>query len=641
MRPNYLKMTAGELELLVQDANTSYWSGEGTDHSDAEYEAMCLRLRTLRPQSPALVEIGHAPRAGSATIGHSRPMLSLRKATDVETLVKWGQGTSDTRYYATPKVDGVAARLVFGPDGELQFAATRGNGKTGELITRAIRASGLFDGGEVPKNCELRGELYIDRSDFDRYRDRGFTCARNLVAGFLKQKNPEDNFPLRFYLYDAIRDGAPLTEVQKFHLCDTLELEHGATWVGHSRNFDILVKYIETELRPHWPFETDGLVFRVESQDEFNSLGKTGHHPRGAIAYKFDDETAVTAVRNLTWDVSRTGVITPVANFDPVNLAGASIGSATLHHLSRMVELDLREGSTIRVSRRGAVIPHVEEVVTRGTSLAFDPPKHCPSCGELALVDLDSGPTVALAVCDKPNECPGVLQARVQYFAATVGIKGLGPSMAHDLMLQGRLESLPDLYRLRPQSDDPKTVHNLCREIERASVLEPAVFLTALGVGHLGKETSEAICRKHAISKILVSLEIWNIESIPGIGTVVASAVTNELLTRRREFLALSRCIHLKKQRVVVKGGKWPNTVFAGASVLFTGTLETMPRDAAEKRVRDLGGHIARSANQNLDVLVSTTPDSSKTRKTREWLEKGHITRIMSETEFIKALKPC
>lgn len=639
MSNSYLKIGPNELERRIKSANIAYWNGDPTGYSDLEYEAMSTRLRMLRPSSDALIEVGHAPRAGSPTVDHARPMLSLRKAADLETLVKWGQGTSDSGYYATPKVDGVAVRLVYGPDGELQFAATRGNGKKGEIITKAVRAAGLELG--APGNSELRGELYITRTDFARYRDQGFACARNLVAGFVKQNAPEDNFPLRFYLYDAERDGRVLNEIQKMHLCDTLELEHFAVRVLSFSDFGELINHAETELRPSWPFETDGLVVRVESKREFESLGKTGHHPKGAIAYKFDDETAITAVRNLTWDVSRTGVITPVANFDPVNLAGASIESATLHHLGRLFSLGIREDSTIRVSRRGAVIPHVEGVVDIGSGKEFGFPKDgCPSCGGPVWSTQGESSGVVILTCNNPNECPGVMQGRAIYFASTVGIKGLGPNMAYELMLQGRLENLPDLYALRPRDGDPKTVSNLCREIEHACVLEPAVFLEALGVSHLGKETAEAICRKYPISKILVALEMWHIESISGIGTKVAVAVTNELLERRLEFLALSRCVHLKKAKVVVKGGKWPNTVFAGASVLFTGTLQAMTRDAAEKKVQDLGGHISRSASKTLDILVSTTPESSKTQKVNEWIDKGSSISIMSEEEFIEALNP-
>lgn len=638
---SYLKITPGELEERIDEANRDYWECRETGYSDSEYEAMCTRLRSLRPQSPALVEVGLAPREGSFTVEHPRPMQSLRKTTDLATLLKWAEKADAERYYITPKVDGVAIRMVFGPEGELQFAATRGNGKVGELVTKAIRAAGL-DQMDAPCNSELIGELYINRKDFQHYADRGLACARNVVAGFLKQKNPEDNFPLRFYLYGATRDGQPLeTELHKLYLCETLELKAYAMGTSDTRDFEDILRMVEVETRPEWPFETDGLVFRVGTQEEFEELGSTGHHPKGAIAFKFDDETAVTVVRSLTWDVSRTAVITPVAEFDPVNLAGASLGSATLHHLGRLYQLGIREGSSITVSRRGAVIPHVEGVVSAGTGPKLRAPQECPSCGGTVWSTPGESSGVVTLTCHNPSECPGVLQARIQYYASVVGIKGFGPSMTLSLMMDGRLESIADIYSLVALHDDWKSVDNLCKEIERARVLEPAVFLTALGVAHLGKETSEAICRALPMSKVLVSLGVLDLEPISGIGDVVALSIVEELKARKLEFLALSRCVHLKKRKVVIKGGRWPNTPFAGACVLFTGVIPGMPREVAEERVRKLGGFIGRSATRTLDILVSTTPGSSKHRQADDWIAKGHPITIMSDTEFKEALTPC
>ena len=623
------------------EANRDYWEGRETGYSDSEYAAMCTRLRSSRPGSPALIEIGLAPREGSFTVEHPRPMQSLRKADNLATLIKWADGASD-RYYITPKVDGVAVRLVFGPEGELQFAVTRGNGKVGELVTKAIRAAGLDD-LNAPRNSELIGELYINRKDFQRYSDRGMACARNVVAGFLKQKHPEDNFPLRFYLYGAIRDGQPLeTELQKLHLCETLELNAHAVATSRPSDFEDIIRMMEFERRPDWPFETDGLVFRVGTQEEFDALGTTGHHPKGAIAYKFDDETAITVVRSLTSDVSRTGVITPVAEFDPVNLAGASLGSATLHHWGRQHALKLRPGSKIRVARRGAVIPHVEGVVENPNGVGpFQHPKECPSCGGPTEIRAGDKPEVRMLHCIDAAECPGVLIGRIQHYASVTGIKGFGPSMTMSLMLQGRLEGLTSIYDLRPQSGDWKGIDNLCGEIERARVLEPAVFLAALGVAHVGKETAEALCRAHPLSGILVSPHTLDFADIQGIGDVVAESIKEELERHKLEFLAVSRCVHLKKRKVTVKGGKWPNTPFAGACVLFTGVIPGMPREVAEERVRKLGGYIGRSATKSLDILVSTTPGSTKHRKTEEWIARGRTIIIMSDTEFKEALIPC
>lgn len=641
MLTSYLKIGAQALEILVAGANADYWNGESTGFSDSEYEAMCHRLRTLLPESSALIEVGHAPREGAHIVDHAVPMMSLRKATTMDALAKWAKTTSETDIYVTPKVDGVACRMVFDEEGELQFAATRGNGKKGELITRAVRAAACVP-SSMMANVELRGELYINRGDFERLNADGeFSCARNLVAGYLKRKHPADNFPLRFYPYDVLVDGEPMVdENTKFELYDRIGL---VVWVDIMEThdfFETLVIRIETHDRPKWPYETDGLVFRVGTQSEFWALGKTGHHPKGAIAFKYDDETAVTVVRELTWDVSRSGLITPVANFDPVNLAGASISRATLHHWGRLLALKLRKGSTIRVSRRGAVIPHVEDVVSLGDGPKFDKVTQCPSCDGPAWATPGEVSGVVTLACHVPDECPGVLKERIMYFAATVGIKGLGPRMAEDLMAQGRLESLTSLYELTPRNDDPKTVHNLYNEVNRARNLDPAVFLAALGIPHLGTETALVISRKIAVSKIIFSMTMRDIEDMPGIGVITAAEIVNQFQKRRIEIMSVARCIHLKILKRKVKGGKYPNTVFAGAAVLFTGPLTAMNRDMAEERVRKLGGHIAKSATRTLDILVSTTPDSSKTRKAEEWLSKGSIIRIMSETDFIRALVP-
>ena len=376
------KFTADELEALIRRANVEYWDKHAATLPDALYDQLVERLRRQRPDAAVLQSMGPSPssepvlaadeavllppgeRFGAGVI-HKRPMLSLDKCYSEADLQSWAAKFTG-EIVVMPKMDGLACSLRYDRKGKLVLAATRGSGTEGEDITaNALDIKAIPSHLKTTGELEIRGELYMKLSEFAHFK-ADYSNPRNLAAGSIKQKDRSKSRAahLSFFPYDVI--GPEFTdEREKFALLKTLgfaEIDH--EFVPREQLQAAYERFAKA--RPNLDYEIDGVVYRTSTIKEQARLGLTGHHPRYAIAYKFQGDSGVTTIEDILWSVSRTGVITPVALFTGIELSGAVIGRASLHNLNRFDELGITRGAKIEVTRRGGVIPNVERVIEAG-----------------------------------------------------------------------------------------------------------------------------------------------------------------------------------------------------------------------------------------------------------------------------------
>lgn len=654
------KFTADELEALIRRGNVEYWDKHAPTLPDALYDQLVERLKRMNPDAAVLSAMGpSAPaepalaadeavllppgeRFGAGVI-HKRPMLSLDKCYNEVDLQAWATKFTG-EIVVMPKMDGVACSLRYDRKGKLVLAATRGSGVEGEDITAnaldipAIPAQLKTKGVEL----EIRGELYMKLSEFARFKG-DFANPRNLTAGSIKQKDRSKSRAahLSFFPYDVIGPDFA-DEREKFALLVELgfaEIDH--EFVPREQLQAAYERFAKA--RAGLDYEIDGVVYRTSSVKEQQRLGLTGHHPRYAIAYKFQGDSGVTDLLDVLWSVSRTGVITPVALLEPVELSGAMIGRASLHNLNIFEALGVTHGCRVEVTRRGGVIPNVERVIEAGPhARSFELPTQCPACGS---------PTIRqkkregeFLFCSQPKKCVQARLGELEHFAKVVDIQGFGPKVITAAVDAGLLSTPADFYTLRAAELEElerlgeKSAQNLIDQIEAHRELPLAVFLQALGVEHLGKQNAQLLAGEFEDLKKIRGLQRDDLMTVKGIKDAIADAIVDGLAARAELIDALLK-------HVEVLRGEKPEPVAGGAltgkSFVFTGTLEGFTREQAQARVLALGGETPSGVNKALSYLVvgaGKGAKSSKQKKAEELIAAGAPLKVLSEAEFLELI---
>jgi DNA ligase (NAD+) len=628
-----------DLERQIRYHNRLYWDEDRSEITDPDYDKLVARLKEVSPDSPVLAEMGPTTRpALGSEFRHTEPMLSLDKCYDLDTLTEWAE-TIEGKIVAMPKFDGIACALHYDASGRLRVAATRGNGQAGEDIT--ANALGI---GDIPPwipggaPLEVRGEVYMRLSLFAKFKAKGMANPRNLTAGAVKQKDASKSaaYGLSFAAYELLR-GTEATVVGQlerltllgFPKIDFLVVDRSEI----ARGFEQFERW-----RPTLDYEIDGVVFKADSVKEQRRLGQTSHHPRFAIAYKFQGEAGTSTLLGVEWSVARTGAITPVAVVEPVFLSGVTVTRASLHNAGFIDKLGLTLGAKVTLVRRGGVIPNVERVIESGSSPVLLPDA-CPSCGSAVERVRD------VLYCTKPSTCRRAVIGQLAHYASTLEMQGFGDVILEQAYDAGLLRTLTDLYTLDWESLAKlerlaeKSAKKLVAEVNKKRTVPLATFLRALGLPELGKHVSVILAARYRTLEAVQHATVEELANTHSIGDTIANTVVQAIAEAQPVIFGLLK--HVTVQSEVGAGGASQGPL-SGKSFVFTGKMVAFSRSEGEKRVRTLGGAVQSSVSRGLDFLVvgadKNGPKSAKEKAADKVIEQGAPLKVISENELLAML---
>lgn len=643
--PLTVSETIERLRQELRRHETLYYVYDAPEISDAEYDALLRRLQELERQHPDLVtpdsptqRVGGKPREGFVKVAHSTPMLSLDNALNEAELRDFDRRVRDLlkgapyRYTAELKFDGLSMAAHY-EGGRLRQAITRGDGEVGEDVTenaRTIRSLPLRVSEDRPA-FEVRGEVVMTRRAFERLNEERdlqglprYANPRNSAAGSLRVLDPAvtASRQLDFYAYFFLVDG---TYVFESHW---ESLEHlkalGFKVSAHRRlcgSLDELLAFCaEWEAkRDSLPFEIDGVVAKVDSLAQQRRLGWTAKAPRWAIAFKYAARQAETLVENIGVQVGRTGALTPVAHLRPVTVSGVTVSRATLHNQDEVERLGVHTGDTVLIERSGDVIPKVLRVVKEGEHRRpFAMPKQCPVCGGAVLRQEGE----AASRCINTN-CPARLKESVLHFAArgVMDIDGMGEALVDQLVDQGLVKSVADLYQLTAEQLEglermgKKSAAKLIANIDRSRSLPLPRVLNGLGIPFVGERTAVLLADAFgSLDKIAESSE-EELQRAEEVGPKVAASIRRFFQEERnRELVERLRAAgltftHERRRR---EGGP-----LEGRTFVLTGTLPNLTREEAAARIEAAGGKVTGSVSRKTDYVVAGEEAGSKLDKAR------------------------
>ncbi|MBT3182459.1 MAG: NAD-dependent DNA ligase LigA [Deltaproteobacteria bacterium] len=626
------KLSIEELEAQVRQHNRLYFVENRPEISDYDFDRLVEELRERKPHSKVLSELTSDVPASAKKVNHDIPMLSLDKCYDEKVLQDWA-AKFEGDVVASPKIDGCAVSLRYDQNGDLFLAATRGDGAEGEEITANVSYVMSIPKKIKKGGLEVRGEVYMPLSIFKSYKGK-FANPRNLTAGAIKLKDPKGtgDYRLSFFAYDLF-GSTEATEVEKYKLLKSLGFEV-VKWRELKRNEmqDAFNDFLK--MRDDFDYELDGVVFRTNLLAEQDRLGSTAHHPRYAIAYKFQGDSGETILLDVEWSVSRTGAITPVAIVEPVELSGAIVRRASLHNVGIVKKLGLSKGAKVLMMRRGGVIPNLESVIEQGSE-AIKIPKRCPSCDSDIRVEDD------FLYCTNSKSCVKSKVGELAHFVKAVGIDGFGEKLLAKLYEEGLVTDLSELYDLT--RDDliglermgDTLADKLLSNVDASKQVSLPTFLQSLGIRELGKHASKILSSFGSLTKVM-SLSEDELSEINTIGPVIAREVVAGLKDKNSLIDKLLKHVAVVEERNV--STSWH---YAGKSFLFTGKLLSMGRGDAQKSTESLGGTTAQSVTKGLDYLVVGDGGGagSKLEKVKKLQSGGSKVQIIAEKDFLEMIK--
>ncbi|HEU5067665.1 MAG TPA: NAD-dependent DNA ligase LigA [Sphingomicrobium sp.] len=645
------------LAKLIAHHDKLYHDQDAPEISDAEYDALVRENRELEARFPELVRADSpskrlgavATSAGLAKVAHSRPMLSLDNAfsaDEVEDFVGRVRrflalpADEPVAMTAEPKIDGLSCSLRY-EDGQLVLAATRGDGAVGEDVTANVRTIDHVPQqiAGAPPTCEIRGEVYMSKADFEALNERQeasggkiFANPRNAAAGSLRQKDPSVTAarPLRFFAWGWGELSEPLADTQDeamkrikgfgFPVSDLL-VRCGSVeaMLAHYRT-------IEKE-RADLPFDIDGVVYKVDRLDWQERLGQVARAPRWALAHKFPAEKAQTTLEAIDIQVGRTGKLTPVGRLTPVGVGGVIVANVTLHNRDEIARLGLRPGDRVLIQRAGDVIPQVLENLTRDEPREpYVFPDHCPECGSEAVAEEGE----VDVRCTGGLICPAQRFERLKHFVSrgALDIEGLGEKSIAEFIERGWLNSPADIFRLHRHRDEllgregwkEKSVDNLLAAIQAKRQPDGPRLLFGLGIRHVGIVTARDLLKCFGTIEELRRAALSEggeaeLSSVQGVGPVVAEAV-HDFFHEPHNREVLDDLLSEVSPQPFVSDAK--QTEWSGKTIVFTGSLETMSRDEAKAQAERLGARAAGSVSAKTDLVVAGPGAGSKLKKAEE-----------------------
>ena len=673
--------------------------------SDAKYDELRKEIEEFRIKYPDFFTAENEKVGGKtleifSKIRHKKPMLSLSNGftkDDIqdfinrvnrflgldkqEQVVDLFSFSNEAKidFFCETKIDGLSFSARF-EDGKLIFAATRGDGEEGEDVTENIKTIINFPkelkSKNPPKIFEVRGEVYMDKKDFEELNNRQeelnkkiFANPRNAAAGSLRQLDPQitASRKLSYFVYSVGELSDDFICDSQFDLLKKLQ-EFGFKTEPHSklcRNIDEIMQLYEKigDQRYELSYDIDGMVYKVNSFGLQDRLGFIARSPRWAIAHKFPAEKAKTKIENIVTQVGRTGAVTPVAILKPVNIGGVVVSRATLHNQDEILRKDIRINDVVLIQRAGDVIPQVLEVdlsKRENSSQPFLFPKNCPICNsEIIKNDND-----VILRCSNGLSCEAQLKEALKHFVSkdAFDITGLGKKQIENFFLEGRIRKFSDIFKLEEReknSENPlskkdgwgeKSIENLFFAINQKRTISLEKFIYAIGIRHVGETTAKTLAQ-HFISyknfkeKLLAMLncaeiiENSHIETqkdyndfvaIDGIGEKIAQAILDYFRDNKNLQMLEELELELKIENAVIKNS---HSALSGKSIIFTGTLEKMTRMEAKKTAEDLGMKVVGSVSSKTDFIVAGSDAGSKLKKALELKIK-----ILNEKEWLELI---
>jgi len=664
----------GKLRAEIERHNRLYYLEAKPEISDFEFDKLLERLIALETEFPELVtpdspsqRVGGGVTKEFPTVVHREPMLSLSNTYSigevsdfcarVEKLVA-AEGGGTPAYVAELKYDGVAISLLY-RDGLLVRGSTRGDGRQGDEITANLRTipsiplrlqsagGSLFDAA-VNGEVEVRGEVYMRKDDFERLNDERpeeerFANPRNATAGTLKLQDSAEVARRRMSFvayYLKGHDGEAPTHLKRLEQLKSMGFMTGAA-ARLCKGMDEIANFIGEWSEKRWtlPYETDGVVLKLNEVGLWDRLGATAKSPRWAIAYKYPAQQAKTVLQGVVFQVGRLGTITPVAELKPTKLAGSTVSRSTLHNFDEIERLGVRVGDHVMIEKSGEVIPKVVGVVLDerpDETTEIKAPSECPVCG----TKLERPEGEVSWYCPNEEGCPAQKRGRILHFASrnALDIQNLGESLVSQLVERGFVSDAGDLYRLTLEQlagldrMAAKSAQNVLDALEKSKKQSYARLLFALGIRHVGAATARELA--HACPSIdrLREMDEEALAAVPDIGPVIAESI--------RDFFAKpwaqAMLEKLAKAGLPMQAGEEKalvNNNFEGQSVIFTGGLERHVRQQAEEMVRERGGRIVSTVSKKTTLVVAGNEAGSKLEKA---MKLG--VRVIDEDEFERML---
>jgi DNA ligase (NAD+) len=660
-----MKKRAEELRRLIHHHDYLYYVLGKPEISDYEYDKLMSELRQIEEKNPELItpdsptqRVGGEPIEGFTQVRHSIPMLSLDNTynddefKEFDSRLKRFLGLSqneDVEYVCEHKMDGVATSLLY-RDGHLVLVASRGDGITGDDITqnmKTIRSLPLII--DVKDEIIIRGEAFMPKDGFEKLNkniveegSQPFANPRNATAGTLKQLDPRivASRPLDFMAYYLFNMKGINTQADSLKKLAELKFRISTDW-RIAKGVDDVIKYHKywEEKRHSLDYNMDGIVVKVNDFSLWRRLGTTARAPRYAVAFKFLAEQATTVLKDIEFSLGRTGVITPVAIFEPVHLSGTTVSRASLHNIEEMKRKDVRIGDKVIVQKAGEIIPEVIEVLYQLRDVETHPvkpeiPVKCPVC-KTPLVKAEG--FVALKC---PNiGCPAKIKGALSLYGSRMGmdIEGLGDVIVSQIVDTGLVHDVGDLYKLKV--DDliniermgRKSAENLIKGIDKSKNRSVSRLLTALGIEYVGETTAKALVNHFGSIDKLKSADVDELRAVEGVGGRVAKAIYDYFHNDRnlRVLVKLEDAGVRMTEEMIERGGP-----LSGKRIIFTGTLTTMTRDEAKELAKRAGALVSSSVSKNTDIVVAGAEPGSKYQKALEFGIK-----ILSEEEFLKIVR--
>lgn len=649
-----------QLKKLINYHNNLYYNLDNPVLSDTQYDELYKQLKDLEDQYPQFrTKNSPTQRVGGkaadlfAPVKHATPMMSLDNSYSPDEIREWYARAAKTlqredfEMVVEAKIDGVSCSLTY-ENGILTQAASRGDGKIGEDITanvRTIRNIPHELPGAPAGTLEIRGEVYLDKKDLEALNaaqltkgENIFANTRNAAAGSLRQKDPHITAarPLKFFAHsfgagditaDSFSGFIAQCRAWGFSICPA---RTQTTLISEVIRF-----YNQFEASRHnLPFDVDGLVVKVNRFEYQRILGVTAKSPRWAIAFKYPAPQATTTVNNIIFSVGRSGIITPVAELEPVRCAGVIISNATLHNFDEIKRLGVRVGDTVIIERAGEVIPKVVKVAEHKGSAEVLPPDACPSCGERVYKEQDE----VGYYCINPA-CPAQLRARLLHFASrnALDIDGLGDVIMDQLLENKYVTDFADIYNLtflhllNLENFKDKKAQNLLDAIEASKQKPLAKLLFALGIAFVGEKTAEILADRFRTLDALKNATLEELQGVREVGEKVSQSIYDFFHDPR----ALEQIERLRAAGLNFTQPKkeLSGSVLDGKTLVFTGELKTMTRTEAELLAKEYGGKASGSVSKKTSYVVAGEAAGSKLKKANEL-----GVPVLTEEEFLKLI---